>query len=133
MVKSSPYDRLDEEKSTTPCSGKLSLEDLTDLVAGGTVDTVLVEMNTVNGDEMSRWRRGNGDMAMIPDLGTLRRAPWLPGAALVTADLQWLDNRCVVTSPRQILKVQLARLTLMAKFNERAGNSCRIHINLRRT
>ena len=133
MVKSSPYDRLDEEKSTTPCSGKLSLEDQTDLAAGGTVDTVLVLMNTVDGDEMSRWRRGNGDMAMIPDLGTLRRAPWLPGAALVTADLQWLDNRCVMASPRQILKVQLARLNLMAKFNERAGNSCRIHTNLRRT
>jgi len=47
---------------------------------------------------------------MIPDLATLRRAPWLPGTALVTADLRWLDDTPVVASPRQILQAQLARL-----------------------
>ncbi|MDJ0322839.1 glutamine synthetase family protein [Cryobacterium sp. PH31-AA6] len=69
-----------------------------------------VEMNTVDGYAMSSWSHGYGDMAMIPDLDTLRRAPWLPGTALVTADLHWLDDSPVVASPRQILKAQLARL-----------------------
>jgi glutamine synthetase len=69
-----------------------------------------VEMNTVDGYAMSSWAHGYGDMAMIPDLDTLRRAPWLPGTALVTADLHWLDDSPVVASPRQILKAQLARL-----------------------
>jgi glutamine synthetase len=69
-----------------------------------------VEMNTVAGYAMSSWERGYGDMAMIPDLGTLRRAPWLPGTAIVTADLHWLDGTPVVASPRQILQAQIARL-----------------------
>ncbi|HYI32368.1 MAG TPA: glutamine synthetase family protein [Glaciibacter sp.] len=69
-----------------------------------------VEMNTVDGYAMSSWSRGYGDMAMIPDLATLRVAPWLPGAALVTADLQWLDETPVPASPRQVLKAQLERL-----------------------
>jgi len=69
-----------------------------------------VEMNTVDGYAMSSWERGYGDMAMIPDFSTLRRVPWLPGTALVTADLRWLDDAPVVASPRQILIAQLERL-----------------------
>lgn len=69
-----------------------------------------VEMNTVDGYAMSSWERGYGDMAMIPDFDTLRLVPWLPGSAMVTADLQWLDHSPVVASPRQILKAQLERL-----------------------
>ena len=132
-----------------PGSGNLTLDELTDAVATGAIDTVLVaftdmqgrlvgkrlsarlfledaaahgaeccnyllavevDMNTVDGYAMSSWSRGYGDMVMIPDLGTLRRAPWLPGTALVTADLRWHDERPVEPSPRQILKAQLARL-----------------------
>ena len=70
-----------------------------------------VEMSTVDGYAMSSWGRGYGDMGMMPDLATLRRAPWLPGTALVTADLQWGDELPVVASPRQILKAQLDRLS----------------------
>ncbi|MGA1838622.1 glutamine synthetase family protein [Herbiconiux sp. 11R-BC] len=70
-----------------------------------------VEMNTVAGYSMSSWEHGYGDMAMIPDFTTLRLAPWLPGTAMVTADLEWLDGAPVVASPRQILKAQLERLT----------------------
>ncbi|NQX12922.1 glutamine synthetase [Microbacteriaceae bacterium VKM Ac-2855] len=69
-----------------------------------------VEMNTVEGYSISSWERGYGDMAMIPDMTTLRLAPWLPGTALVTADLQWLDGAPVTQSPRQILQAQLDRL-----------------------
>ena len=69
-----------------------------------------VEMNTVAGYAISSWERGYGDMAMMPDLDTLRIAPWLPGTAIVTADLTWLDGTPVSPDPRQVLKRQLARL-----------------------
>ena len=69
-----------------------------------------VDMNTVDGYQISSWERGYGDMAMMPDMSTLRLAPWLPGTALVTADLTWLDHTPVAQSPREILRRQMARL-----------------------
>jgi glutamine synthetase len=69
-----------------------------------------VDMNTVDGYEMSSWERGYGDFVLRPDLATLRRAPWLPATALVLADLTWMDGSPVTASPRQILKSQVARL-----------------------
>ena len=69
-----------------------------------------VEMNTVDGYAISSWETGYGDMAMMPDLDTLRVIPWLPGTALVMADLTWLDQKPVAPSPREILKKQIARL-----------------------
>src|SRR5450432_4307499 len=49
-----------------------------------------VEMNTVEGYEMSSWERGYGDFALVPDLlSTLRRVPWLEATALVMCDLRW--------------------------------------------
>lgn len=133
----------------TPRTPNLTLTELTDAVAEGDIDTVIVaftdmqgrlvgkrlsarlfvedaashgaeccnyllavdvEMNTVDGYTISSWSRGYGDMAMMPDLTTLRRVPWLPGTAMVTADLHWLDDSPVAPSPRQILQGQLARL-----------------------
>ena len=72
-----------------------------------------VDMNTVDGYAISSWERGYGDLAMVPDLGTLRRVPWQPGTALLLADVTWLDGAEVVESPRQILKRQLARLAAL--------------------
>ena len=69
-----------------------------------------VENNTVDGYAISSWERGYGDMAMMPDLATLRHTPWLPGTVMVTADLTYLDGTPVNPDPRQILKRQLARL-----------------------
>jgi glutamine synthetase len=69
-----------------------------------------VDMNTVDGYDMSSWERGYGDFAMVPDLRTLRRVPWQPGTALVLADLAWFDGTPVPASPRQILRAQLDRL-----------------------
>jgi glutamine synthetase len=69
-----------------------------------------VDMNTVDGYQISSWERGYGDFVMQPDLGTLRKIPWLPATALLLADLRWLDGTPVVESPRQILRRQLARL-----------------------
>ena len=127
----------------------MTLDELRDDVAEGTVDTVLlaiadmegrlqgkrltarhflevvaedgaegcnyllavdVDMNTVEGYEMSSWSRGYGDFAMRPDLDTLRPVPWQEATVLVMADLAWHDGSDVMASPRQILRRQLARL-----------------------
>ena len=69
-----------------------------------------VDMNTVPGYAMSSWEKGYSDFAMIPDLNTLRLIPWQPGAALLLADVAWLDHSDVVASPRQILKKQIKAL-----------------------
>jgi glutamine synthetase len=69
-----------------------------------------IEMNTVDGYEMSSWERGYGDFALHADTATLRRVPWNPGTALVTADLAWHDGTPVAASPRQVLRRQLDRL-----------------------
>ncbi|HET6533135.1 MAG TPA: glutamine synthetase family protein, partial [Actinoplanes sp.] len=69
-----------------------------------------VDMNTVDGYEMSSWNSGYGDFVMKPDFSTLRRVPWQPGTAVVLADLETTDGRPVYASPRQILRRQLDRL-----------------------
>ncbi len=69
-----------------------------------------VDMDTVEGYEMSSWSRGYGDFEMVPDFDTLRAIPWHEGTVLLMADLGWHDGSDVVASPRQILRKQLARL-----------------------
>jgi glutamine synthetase len=130
-------------------TGKLTVQELRDMVAAGHIDTVLVavtdmqgrlqgkrcgaryfleevvphgtegcnyllavdvDMNTVDGYEMSSWERGYGDLLMAPDLGTLRLLPWLEGTAMVLCDIQWLDGGPMPASPRQVLRAQLNRL-----------------------
>lgn len=69
-----------------------------------------VDMNTVPGYEMSSWEKGYSDLAMIPDTNTLRYIPWQDGAALLLADVAWLDHSDVLASPRQILRKQIKAL-----------------------
>lgn len=75
-----------------------------------------MDMNTVDGYAISSWETGYGDMVLVPDLQTLRRTPWLPGTALVMADLERLPpegqthGERVSVSPREILGRQIARL-----------------------
>lgn len=69
-----------------------------------------VDMNTVDGYKMSSWESGYGDMVMKADFATLRLLPWLPGTALVMADLYWVQGGLVEPAPRTILSTQLRRL-----------------------
>ncbi|MDY6998066.1 MAG: glutamine synthetase family protein [Actinomycetota bacterium] len=69
-----------------------------------------VDMNTVEGYAISSWETGYGDMVMTPDFDTLRLLPWLPGCALVMADLSWTDGKPVKQAPRGILNRQIDRL-----------------------
>ena len=68
-----------------------------------------MEMDPVPGYAIASWEQGYGDFDVLPDLGTLRRIPWLEGTALVLGDVLWHDGTPVAPSPRQILKSQLAR------------------------
>ena len=72
--------------------------------------SVDVDMNTVDGYAMSSWETGYGDMVMTPDFSTLRLLPWLPGTALVMADLFWTNGEPVTQAPRSILNKQISRL-----------------------
>ena len=69
-----------------------------------------VDMNTVEGFEMSSWERGYGDLLMHPDFSTLRMIPWYPATALVMCDVEWLDGSPIPVAPRQVLRRQLERL-----------------------
>lgn len=72
-----------------------------------------VDMNTVEGFEMSSWERGYGDLLMHPDLDTLRMIPWFPATALVMCDVEWLDGSPIPVAPRQVLRRQLERLDVL--------------------
>src|ERR1044072_160872 len=79
---------------------------LDEVVTGGSEGcnyllAVDVDMNTVDGYEMSSWARGYGDFVMKPDFATLRKVPWQPGTALLLADLETTDGHPVYASPRQ--------------------------------
>ena len=62
-----------------------------------------MEMDPVPGYEMANWEDGYGDFAIVPDLATLRRIPWLDRTALVICDVANHDGSPVVASPRQVL------------------------------
>jgi len=68
-----------------------------------------MEMEPVPGYSIASWERGYGDFRLRPDLGTLRRIPWLEATALVLCDVLWHDGSPVGPSPRQVLAAQVER------------------------
>ena len=68
-----------------------------------------MDMEPVPGYEAASWQLGYGDFAIRPDLGTLRRIPWLEGTALVLGDVVDHHGEDLPHSPRAILKRQTAR------------------------
>ena len=71
--------------------------------------SVDVDMNTVEGYEMSSWEKGYGDMEFALDFDTIRLLTHLPATAMIQCDLVWLDHKPVVQSPRTILRHQVDR------------------------
>jgi glutamine synthetase len=94
------------------CGARYFLEEVVANAAEGCnyLLAVDVDMNTVDGYEMTSWETGYGDFVFRPDFSTLRLLPWHEGTALVLCDLEWEDGRPVRPSPRQILRRQLDRL-----------------------
>ena len=72
-----------------------------------------VELNTIEGYEMSSWERGYGDFSLAPDFDTIRLLPWQDRTAMVQCDVMWKDGTPVTVSPRQVLKAQLDRLAAL--------------------
>jgi glutamine synthetase len=68
-----------------------------------------MEMDPVPGYQMANWEKGYGDFGIAPDLGTLRRIPWLDRSALVLCDVVEPNGAPVVASPRQVLIAQYER------------------------
>ncbi len=69
-----------------------------------------IECAPVPGYELAAWDGGYGDFLLMPDLATLRLAPWQKGAAIILCDSTLPDRRPLAMAPRIMLKTQLARL-----------------------
>src|SRR5688572_26012352 len=68
------------------------------------------EMTVLPGYEYANWDQGYGDVALQPDLSTLRRIPWLEATALVMCDaLDEETGEPVEVSPRRVLQRQVER------------------------
>ena len=71
-------------------------------------------MATPEGYAATSWAGGYGDYTMVPDLSTLRPVPWLEGTTIVLCDvLDHATHAPVTHAPREMLKVQIARLAKM--------------------
>ena len=72
--------------------------------------TVDMDMEPVPGYEFANWELGYGDVHLVPDLATLRRAAWLPRTALVLCDVaSEATHEPVAVAPRSILQRQVDR------------------------
>jgi glutamine synthetase len=71
--------------------------------------TVDMEMEPVAGYRFASWEQGYGDVHLVPDLATLRRADWLDATALVLCDVHNRDGRPAAVAPRTILREQVRR------------------------
>src|SRR3984885_2118669 len=98
-----------------PVGKRVTPEFFTDHVAGHGIEVcdyllaVDVDMNPLPGYRFANWDLGYGDMLALPDYDTARHLPWLPGTAMVIADLSNEDGTPVDVSPRQILRRQIER------------------------
>jgi glutamine synthetase len=73
-----------------------------------------MEMLAVDGYASTSWAAGYGDYTLKPDMGTLRRLPWLEGTALVLCDaFDHHTHAPVAHAPRNVLQKQLQRLEQM--------------------
>src|ERR1700722_14829470 len=69
-----------------------------------------IDCTPVPGYDLTSWEKGYGDFTFAPDFGTLRLAPWQPGAAIILCDIELMGHKPAEVAPRTMLKKQLARL-----------------------
>lgn len=74
-----------------------------------------MEMEPVAGYAFASWEQGYGDVHLVPDLATLRRAAWTDRTAIVLSDVlaDAVDDaahHAVAVAPRTILRRQIERL-----------------------
>jgi glutamine synthetase len=69
--------------------------------------TVDMEMEPVPGYELANWRKGYGDVHLVPDLATLRKATWLDKTAVVLCDVHdTQSDQLLPHAPRSLLRLQ---------------------------
>ncbi|MFE9769752.1 glutamine synthetase family protein [Streptomyces sp. NPDC005808] len=69
-----------------------------------------VNMTPMDGFELTGWDSGFGDLSVIPNHAAIRLLPYLPGVALIHADVAHADGELVEIAPRQMLRAQLDKL-----------------------
>jgi glutamine synthetase len=71
--------------------------------------TVDMEMEPVAGYEFANWEKGYGDVHLLPDLATLRKATWLDKTAIVVCDVhEPVRHQLLPHAPRSLLRQQVA-------------------------
>lgn len=66
-----------------------------------------IDMTPVDGFDLTSWSTGYGDLRVRPDLSAMRELPWMPGTALVHADVLHHDGRPVEAAPARVLEREL--------------------------
>ena len=87
-----------------------------------------MEMEPLPGYQYASWETGYGDFRMVPDVSTLRLAPWLDKTAVVICDVHDEENNePVEVAPRQILKRQMERAAA-AGYQVKAGSELEFYL-----
>ncbi|MEU4347119.1 glutamine synthetase family protein [Streptomyces sp. NPDC023838] len=69
-----------------------------------------INMTPLDGFDLTSWDSGYEDVAVVPDLRTLRITSWMPRTVLVLGDAVGPDEQPLDVAPRQILQGQLTQL-----------------------
>jgi glutamine synthetase len=84
--------------------------------------TADMELEPVQGYAFANWQTGYGDVALAPDLATLRVASWLDGSAIVLCEVRdAVTGAPTEIAPRTILDRQLARAAAVGYRAEAAS------------
>jgi len=87
-----------------------------------------MEMEPLPGYKYASWETGYGDFLMVPDLTTLRMAPWLEKTAMVICDIADEETKePVEVAPRQILKRQVERAK-QAGYTSKIGSELEFYL-----
>lgn len=90
--------------------------------------TVDMEMEPVPGYEFANWHKGYGDVHLVPDFSTLRRATWIDRTAMVQCDVVDDSTHDLVSlAPRSLLKKQIAAIGKQG-FEAKAGSELEYYI-----
>ena len=88
--------------------------------------TTDMEMEPVPGYRLANWDLGYGDVHLVPDPSTLRRASWLERSAFVLCDVRdGATHEPVAQAPRSLLARQVERAQAMGFRVSAASGSWR--------
>lgn len=90
--------------------------------------TADMEMEPVQGYAFANWHKGYGDVALVPDLATLRVASWLDRSAIVLCEVRDpAGDQPTSVAPRTVLDRQVRRLA-EAGFRAEAASELEYYV-----